>query len=452
MTEVLIQKKVVPQKLMKPCSTLMGRTGAGKTTLFNKICNTSRKAGEGGSSVTRDLFVHDISYGDYAASIIDTPGTNSREEAYKHAFLLRAALTAKPLNAIFVIMKFENRFDLMVDFFLEQQEFVYKYDKKIVLMISHWDMAKDPISSFKEICEKFDGICSNIIAYSEKSDTKTLANYMFACASNLPSETLDIPKEDFFLRFNVADMKAKILKEFRMFKKEAEYLSQDYHSGIADLSGLPPSEKNEIIRLVIIQFKNDLDQMLEEFQQKLGGDMQELDFYTFSIKMQKEHVRMCDSFVEKVNALTTVSLVDDTDPRNLIKICPYCQLIWSKIDSEGCNNTTTCGNRVSSWFDVSSKPWYSYVIKRVRGKKFEWFKNEKPKIDPSLLQKKENGDTSKRMGCGKQIVWKDMQSASDDQICDLFKVKTIDQAKIIIEKEQFIKARDLYEKSINADF
>jgi len=38
--------------------------------------------------------------------MIDTPGTNSKNECMKHALLLRHALTVYPLNAIFVIIEF----------------------------------------------------------------------------------------------------------------------------------------------------------------------------------------------------------------------------------------------------------------------------------------------------------------------------------------------------------
>ena len=123
----------------------------------------------------------------------------------------------------------------------------------------------------------------------------------------------------------------------------------DYQKGVADISKEVPrgEERNEIIRIYMIQFKNDLDDILGKFQEKWGGQMQELDFYTFSIKMQKEHYKMCDNFNLQVQSLTSFNFFDNTDLRNLVKICPYCGLIWSKITSEGCDGQTTCGARVA---------------------------------------------------------------------------------------------------------
>ena len=48
---------------------------------------------------------------------------------------------------------------------------------------------------------------------------------------------------------------------------------------------------------------------------------------------------------------------DASDPRNMIRICPYCQTPWMKTD--GCRNNTTCGNR-STFYDNLGK--YEFQI------------------------------------------------------------------------------------------
>ena len=274
---------------------------------------------------------------------------------------------------------------------------------------------------------------------------------MYECASNMPAEQIEIPKLDFFLKFNVSDMKIKIQKYYKEFEKEANLLFYDYKGGISDLSLIPREESDEIIRIVIIQFKNDLDELLAAFQNKCGGEMQELDFYTLSIRLQKQHVKLCDQLVETVKELTSFSFFDKTDPRNLIKICPYCSLIWSKIKSEGCDGETICGQRTSNYFDVSTQPWYSFIITRVKGMKFSWTKNAKPLVKMENLKKIDKGVENK-IGCGQKITWSKMQSISESQILDLFKVKTIDEAKKIIENEKFAEIQVKYEKEhIKAD-
>ena len=53
----------------------MGQIGCGKTTLFNKLCNTLLNAGWSERSITRGLFIRNSAHGDNTITMIDTPGT-----------------------------------------------------------------------------------------------------------------------------------------------------------------------------------------------------------------------------------------------------------------------------------------------------------------------------------------------------------------------------------------
>ena len=97
-----------------PIVVIMGKTGAGKTTLCNKLCGTDHKNGSARGSVTVELFENFVNVGDYAFRLIDTPGTDSQVDTFKHALLLREALTCTAVNTIFVVIKYDGRFDNMV--------------------------------------------------------------------------------------------------------------------------------------------------------------------------------------------------------------------------------------------------------------------------------------------------------------------------------------------------
>jgi predicted GTPase len=71
----------------------MGEVGSGKTTLFNKVCDTHFEAGWSESSLTRGLFIHNSAHSHYPFALIDTPGTNSTVEPVKHALLLKESFT-----------------------------------------------------------------------------------------------------------------------------------------------------------------------------------------------------------------------------------------------------------------------------------------------------------------------------------------------------------------------
>lgn len=93
----------------KPVGIVMGEVGSGKTTLFNKVCDTHFEAGWSENSLTRGLFIHDSANSFYPFTLIDSPGTNSTVEPEKHAILLREAFTCQPINAFFVLIPNHNR-------------------------------------------------------------------------------------------------------------------------------------------------------------------------------------------------------------------------------------------------------------------------------------------------------------------------------------------------------
>ncbi|CAF1334831.1 unnamed protein product [Rotaria sp. Silwood1] len=450
----------------------MGRTGAGKTTLVNALCGTRHESGAGKGSVTRNLFRNDVGNGENAFSLIDTPGTDSSIETYKHAFLLREALTATKMNTIFIVIKYDSRFDKMIDNYFELEQPVYNYGNKIIVMISHWDQSKEPEKDFREICELFQDECTNInniIFYSEQSSKIEVANLMYTCISNMEEEKLEIKDEDFFLQFNICQMKSQMKVSLTHYQKKANLLSQEYTELINSVKSESVEDKDEVLHMTIVQFKNEMETLLQEFRLQHGGAMAELDYYTFYIKMEKENVRICDEFVEKVVPLMSYNLFDNQDPRNLIKKCPYCGLIWFK--TEGCDGTTTCGNnKFDSYYDVSSKAFWKYHLQRTDGK-LQWTKNPMKKniLEESTRDGKEtlirsvqwvstiikecsDDANSKRVGCGKEFKWSQLPKVDDDLILELFKVKTIDQAKQLIQAGNFRDVKQNYEFCIDSTF
>lgn len=445
----LIKQLQTSQKLTyKPSVIIMGRTGAGKTTLVNMLCGTKHECGAGSGSITRNLYRNDINCGDNAFSLIDTPGTNSTTETYKHAYLLKQGLTATPINTIFVISKYECRFDTMLENYYETEQPVYNYNTKIVAMISHWDLSKEPEKEFPQICQLFEGYCSNIICYSEKSSASEISNLMYSCISNMEREQLQINETDFFFNFNIAEIKLRTKRSLDQYRKKADEIFQDYSEAVINVDLSAEEEKDEILHILIVEFKNQMETLLQEFRQKHGAEMNELDHYVFYIKMEKETVKLCDSFVEKVIPFMSYNLFDDGDPRNLIKKCPNCGLVWFK--TEGCDGATHCGNyEFENYFDQRARPFSKYILERVDGK-LRWQKNnlEDENIETSV----QGASNAERVGCGESFVWSELPKIEDDLILDLFKVKTMKEAIELMQNGNFKEVRQEYEENIDSNF
>lgn len=445
----LIKQRQLPKTLnYKPCAIIMGRTGTGKTTLANILCGTAHESGAGSGSITRHLYLNDVCCGDNSFSLIDTPGTDSTTETYKHAYLLKQGLTSTSINTIFIIIKYDSRFDKMLENYYEVEQPVYNYDAKIVAMISHWDLSKETEKEFSQICEVFEGYCSNIIFYSEKSSNIEVANLMYSCISNMEPKKLQVNNENFFLNFNIAEIKLRTKRSLDQYRKKAEKIFEDYSEAVVFVDSTSTAEKDEVLHMLIVEFKNEMQILLQEFRKEHHAEMSELDYYVFYIKMEKENVKLCDLFVEKAVQLMSYNLFDNGDPRNLIKKCPHCGLIWFK--TEGCDGGTSCGNNgFRQYFDQMTKPFWKYILQRINGK-LRWQKNQMEK--KQLQNPPQKSRDSKRIGCGKAIVWSELPKIEDDLILELFKVKTIDEAKQLIQSGNFREIRKNYEETIDSFF
>ena len=77
------------------------------------------KMKKGGNSVTQNLMKRDVQVdlefaNDPSFTILDGPGDSSSINKMQHACHIRALLSTYPLNTVNVCVKFETRFDLML--------------------------------------------------------------------------------------------------------------------------------------------------------------------------------------------------------------------------------------------------------------------------------------------------------------------------------------------------
>ncbi|XP_055340271.1 uncharacterized protein LOC129589507 [Paramacrobiotus metropolitanus] len=346
----------------KPCCLLMGKTGVGKTTLGNMLCGTKHASGASEASSTQLLFRNDARVGGNTFSIIDSPGTDSQTDTYKHAWQLRAGLTAAELNTIFIVLKYEYRYNKMVDHYLQVEQPVGTFTNRIVVLVSHMDNADDHAKEFAWICRiltETSPNIANIIFFSHKSDPSAIADLMYACMSHMAPKRLKISDEDFHVNFNLYEIRMGMRRSFDQYKKQVQEKFNAY-SRLRDCTGNESDkDKDELFHAMIVQFKYDLDDLYQTFVDKHRQDMIEIDSHTLCVEMQNLGTQVCDQFTSSVTPLMTHNLFDKTNPRNLIKACPHCGLIWWNTENGG--GATECGNRVSSLIDWRKDALFRYV-------------------------------------------------------------------------------------------
>jgi small GTP-binding protein len=213
-----------------PIAAIMGTIGVGKTTLFNTLCGTNHIAEESTGSLTQNLYLHSVNVGKYAFNLIDTPGLNSLFDRLKHSILIRHSLTTHKLNTIFVILQFESRYDLMLREFCEIEEKISKFNEKVVIMISKFDMCQEKEKAITETCKLFEkyGYKNKIIFFSKNSDRYELSELMYSCMSNMNAENLAIDDEEFFLKFDIYEPNAIIDRVFGEYKKILAKIYKDF--------------------------------------------------------------------------------------------------------------------------------------------------------------------------------------------------------------------------------
>ena len=169
--------------------------------------------------------------------------------------------------------------------------------------------------------------------------------------------------------------------------------------------------------------------------------MIEIDYFTFQIKIQNDAVKSCNSFSKLVCKYLSFNINNKEDPRNFIKKCPYCEIIWYKV--EGCDGKTTCGEEITEKnqydFVSDSKYFYKYSFEIIKNKLIMEKKQKSNFFKENHINNKKNNKTNKKnkRGCGREIIWKDLPKLDDKVIFELYNVKSITEIKDLIENPKF---------------
>ena len=76
-----------------PSAIFLGKIGAGKTTAFNKVCDTARSTDLSSYSVTRTYAKQKVFYQGKEFFVLDGPGCKSKKDTYNHSYVMRHGLT-----------------------------------------------------------------------------------------------------------------------------------------------------------------------------------------------------------------------------------------------------------------------------------------------------------------------------------------------------------------------
>ena len=161
--------------------------------------------------------------------------------------------------------------------------------------------------------------------------------------------------------------------------------------------------------------------------------------------MEKDILKRCEAFNERIKPFMSEYLLNVNDARNLIKMCPYCGVIWFK--TEGCNGATTCGKRVKKRHDFVSKPFRRIMFYRDNFGRLKWRKQVMPEMKEVKMPKSSKQEVIQ--GCGNRIVWSEMTLIEEEKIQELFNVSSMDKVnelvREVIEKDHSLQFNREYD-------
>ncbi|CAD8051306.1 unnamed protein product [Paramecium sonneborni] len=135
---------------MSKTVVLIGKTGEGRTTLFNKITNSQQKTAAGGQNVTTNVFVKQSSYGD-GFQLIDTPGFDSCSQTFNLIAGFLSAIDKFLINRIMVVIRYD-RLELIKKELIKYTELFQSYKDKLTFVITFMDYIKnDYLKNVNEI-------------------------------------------------------------------------------------------------------------------------------------------------------------------------------------------------------------------------------------------------------------------------------------------------------------
>ncbi|KAM3132486.1 hypothetical protein pb186bvf_015445 [Paramecium bursaria] len=404
--------------IMRRQVVLLGQIGSGKTSMFNKICNTNLKTQAGGDSCTRQVFLRPSAYGK-GFKALDTPGFGSDKQMLPHAAAIIAALQEGPVDRIIIVVKFD-RIPLMKKSIQDSILPIKRYLNIITILVTHWDLSTnqaDEQQIKKDVCGYFSinsyilsgintrpkDICEQIEAtFGNQSIIKINNSEIQGCF-----DLLEECQKNFEIVQEIDDCQT----EFKKLCSMVEKFIFDYDRKSSDL--------DEVMHAIIQWLKKAAEDRILAFEMKQGQRLNQIysqindEFlaYLFHVELKKA---LTTDLQRTIQIASDAMRLKPDHPFNKIKQCPNCGLIWLKV--LGCDGVTTCGNFPSTEYGATFSQLLNYQISYGQNglqivKKPPY---QQIKINYDINNQKRA--TSIVQGCGAQLNWGALPPLTEGQM------------------------------------
>ncbi|CAD8176756.1 unnamed protein product [Paramecium pentaurelia] len=401
----------------KSVVVLIGMTGSGRTTLFNKICNAQENVGEGMRSITKQSILGKSAYCN-EFYIIDTPGLGTQQKKINHAVGIWNAMQEKPLNKIIIILKFELLF-LMVKQLLKQIIILRRYRNMVIVAVTHFDQCKQQQIDKQNIqneMKKF-GI-QNVLFFQLYDSGQSICNQINQYLMNSIPIQIEITQEEFLNYFDLLDEPEleedvfQLMEEIsnistklrKMISNKFKFSQQLFEQSV-DADDIYFKVQNEIkiyTQLLIQERKQIIQQLNKISNNQQYQETFNIDWFD-SVEKLVEYLIQQDWFLEikqlNQQALSYLSK-NQASIINSLKVCQNCYLVW--YCQSNSNNVHYCKISVqdedNSIFD--DQFWTTIQLFNTNDISTLEYQNKQQYIK-EYIKKRNNQNISH--GCGKQL-------------------------------------------------
>lgn len=307
------------------------------------------------------------------------------------------------------------------------------------------------------ICDEFKlrKINNQIIFFSsESSDPEEISLAMYASVSSMKPSTVSLTEMEFNRGFNLVRLKdAKYEQMVASYEKFNQKLEESFccHIDVAKKIMSQMEHPDEKLNYLLSHFRKTANSLHESLAEKYGKVMEDFEDFTFYITL-KSKVMNC---IDKLRDFTESFDGTDMITRQLNKIlrkCPHCGQIWSKVTGDGCDGNTSCG-----------KKWEGAVDSDPIG-----FLNFEPKYDQNgnisdvLLRNKENAkgvysetkgkEVVTQYGCGKTFEWRSAPFLSPGELKKFTDVVSEESLNNITKNVNYEELKKISLKKIDTSF
>lgn len=429
-------------KTPTPKVIILGKTGVGKTTFFNKLTGKKNHAPSGGTSGTKDA---EIGRSDpeecpeVALKIVDTPGTTGYGDKLENAIILKLALTTLKYNQILVLVKFD-RLGVIMEELKKHLSMVRRYLDWATIVITHFDESYDEVnnmSSIKGAISKEFKI-TNVIYSKKKSSPRELILQVYDIAAYRDNLEIEISSKYFKTHFDIVEVsfdQDEIVVEYKIkFKEES-----DRHKEL--ITSLNNEEDEEF--LVYSSYLH-LVKLADSYCLKFGKENAEAlltNQYIHYLHLKIELNDIIESLTQFYEDILKKKISVIT--RSPYRRCPHCGLIWVK--SQGCDGKTRCGNRPDI-IDIVSQDFKTveFYYENEESKELKWRYVHHEKRNPS----KNKYDTKVKkggVGCGNKIVWSEMPILN---VSEMMEISKIESSNYMATHDDMINGDNSFESKI----